>query len=366
MRSCILECATQIQEGRVFAMTEESPNLKSLLQQARELYQQGNLEASADCFQKLLAARETRSEAYYGLGLIEFSQKNYVEALDFFMTATQIDSHHANAYYYIGVIYEERKDFEQARNSYLKALSSNPNHRGAKEGMSRLDNKTANNKFLTINAETSSKSQFYELLSNDNSIASQRALALIDELEFTVKPPVFSHISIVLSGVVISLGQVFLLSFFFFAFLAIVFTFIALGQEDPFSAPPPPYLALRIVATIFPLVIAARICMSIILGVKSAKNTKYEFIKGLIKITKGAFTVRTEIVELYRIKGINVVQDWFSKITGYATLELINDKSQKVVLPGIAEARRAYYLQDRLRELTVLLRSLPWIKGFIS
>jgi hypothetical protein len=246
-------------------------------------------------------------------------------------------------------------------------------HRGAKEGMSRLDNKTANNKFLTINAETFSKSEFYELLSNDNSIASQRALALIDELEFTVKPPVFSHISIVLSGVVISLGQVFLLSFFFFffffVFLTIVFAIITLGQEDPFSAPPPPYLALRIVATIFPLVplvIAARICMSIILGVKSAKNTKYEFIKGLIKITKGAFTVKTEIVELYRIKGINVVQDWFSKITGYATLELINDKSQKVVLPGIAEARRAYYLQDRLRELTVLLRSLPWIKGFIS
>jgi membrane protein YdbS with pleckstrin-like domain len=237
-------------------------------------------------------------------------------------------------------------------------------HRGAKEGMSRLDNKTANNKFLTINAETFSKSEFYELLSNDNSIASQRALALIDELEFTVKPPVFSHISIVLSGVVS-----FFFFFFFFVFLTIVFAIITLGQEDPFSAPPPPYLALRIVATIFPLVplvIAARICMSIILGVKSAKNTKYEFIKGLIKITKGAFTVKTEIVELYRIKGINVVQDWFSKITGYATLELINDKSQKVVLPGIAEARRAYYLQDRLRELTVLLRSLPWIKGFIS
>lgn len=364
-------------------MTEESANLKSLLQKARELYQQGNLEASADCFQKLLAARETRAEAYYGLGLIEFSQKKYAEALDFFMTATQVDPHHANAYYYIGVIYEERKDLEEARSSYLKALSGNPNHRGAKEGMSRLGNKSVNNRFSPINSGTSSKSEFYELLSNDKSLAAQRALALIDELEFTVKPPMVVFFGGVLYrfalGVPLVLGQLIGCVVFlgiFLAALLIIGTIITTIMTDPWN----PNLNLGMLNSflgllpiLLPLflimlfVIATSVVSLILmLSYKSAQNTKYEFRKGLIKITKGAFAVSTETVEMYRIKGISVVQDWFSQRTGYATLVLTTDDSKQISLSGIAEIRRAYYLQDRLRELTVSLRSLPWIKGIIS
>jgi tetratricopeptide (TPR) repeat protein len=81
-------------------MNEEDAKLTLLLQQAKEFYQKGELESSAECFRKLLAAKETRSEAYYGLGLIEFNQKRYAEALDLFTVATQINSNNSNAYYY--------------------------------------------------------------------------------------------------------------------------------------------------------------------------------------------------------------------------------------------------------------------------
>lgn len=364
-------------------MAEEMANAKTLLQRAKDFYQQGNLEASADCFQKLLAARETRSEAYYGLGLIEFSKKSYPAALDFFMTATQVDSHNANAYYYIGVIYEEQKNLEESRKSYLKSLSINPNHRGAKEGVDRLGNKTTNST-LPIKANIHPRSEFYELLSNDKSLAAQRALALIDELEFTVKPPIYSHFIWILGRAIISLLAVAFLSGFLNVFLTMI---ISLAQPTPsaidlaerhrelFSRTSPPELAWRILASIIPLLLATGIYISINLGIKSAKNTKYEFSRGLIKITKGAFIINTVTIEMYRVNGIHVVQDWFSQRIGYATLVLTTDRSNSfitnnhsnsVILTGVAEVERAYYLQDRLRELTVSLRSLPWIKGIIS
>jgi tetratricopeptide (TPR) repeat protein len=130
-------------------MTEEPTKLEKLLQRAKELYQQGDFEASADCYQKLLAAKETRAEAYYGLGLIEFNQKQYAAALDYFTTATQVSPTNANAYYYMGAIHEEGEAFEEAKNCYLKALSANPNHRGAKEKIARLGSK-ASDKLLCI------------------------------------------------------------------------------------------------------------------------------------------------------------------------------------------------------------------------
>jgi membrane protein YdbS with pleckstrin-like domain len=238
-------------------------------------------------------------------------------------------------------------------------LSGNPNHRGAKEGMSRLGNKSVNNRFSPINSETSSKSEFYELLSNDKSLAAQRALALIDELEFTIKPPVSSLLGNILCGAVLAIGTVFFFSFSLFVFLTMVISIMG----NPWNADK---VAFSILVMIVPLLIAAGIYASTTLGFRSAKNTKYEFGKGLIKITKGAFAVSTETVEIYRIKGISVVQDWFSRRTGYATLVLTTDDSKQISLPGIAEARRAYHLQDRLRELTLSLRSLPWIKGIIT
>jgi tetratricopeptide (TPR) repeat protein len=339
-------------------MVEEVAKLEKLLQKAKELYQQGDLEASANCFQQLLAAKETRSEAYYGLGLIEFNQKKYAEALDFLTTATQVNSRNANAHYYIGAIHEEQGNLEEARNAYLNTLSSNPNHRGAKEGITRIGSKVADITLLSVNSMLYPRSEFYELLSNDKSLAAQKALALIDELEFAVRPTVISHLGRILYGALPVSGAVLIFSWFLFIFLCIVFSEIGDPQTATESA-------ISILARVVPLLITAGISVSIVLGYRSARNTKYEFSKGFLKITKGVVVISTKTVEMYRVREVNVTQDWFSQINGDATLVLTIDNSKQIALPGIAELRRAYYLQDRLRELIVLLRSLPWIKGII-
>jgi tetratricopeptide (TPR) repeat protein len=338
-------------------MVEEVAKLEKLLQRAKELYQQGNLETSANCFQQLLAAKETRSEAYYGLGLIEFSQKKYAEALDFLTTATQVNSRNANAHYYIGAIHEEQGNLEEARNAYLNTLSSNPNHRGAKEGITRIGSTVADITLLSVNSKLYPRSEFYELLSNDKSLAAQKALALIDELEFAVRPTVISHLGRILYGALPVSGAVLIFSWFLFIFLGLV-----LSPSDPQTAFES---AISILARVVPLLITAGISISIVLGYRSARNTKYEFSKGFLKITKGVVVISTKTVEMYRVKEVDVTQDWFSQINGDATLVLTIDNSKQIALPGIAELRRAYYLQDRLRELIVLLRSLPWIKGII-
>jgi membrane protein YdbS with pleckstrin-like domain len=120
------------------------------------------------------------------------------------------------------------------------------------------------------------------------------------------------------------------------------------------------------VVLLIPIFISIVIYVATFLTIRSIKNTKYEFGKGLIKITSGAFVIKTENIEIFRIKGVDVIQDWFSTRTKCAAIVLKLDQSKEIFLPGIPGVDRAYYLQDRIRELSISLRSLPMLKGIVS
>lgn len=334
---------------------------RDLLKKAKELYQQGKLEESFDYFQQLLLVNETRSEAYYGLGLIEYNRKRNKEALDLFTVATQIDSLNANAYYYKGIILKSEGNLESAQIAFRSAVSANPNHEAAKREFEELGNSTH-----ATSLGITTQSGFYELLSSDKSPAGKRALALVLDLNFTIKPTIDSHFGSILCNLAKKLPAILFMGVWgngaIFIGSTILYSIIV--DDFPRGLDEFQYNVMSLSIPLALFIVAAIAITSTFLGILSAKNTIYEFDKGRIKITSGAFSKKTILIEMYRITGVDILQDWFNQITGDQTLIIEAEKSN-YKLPGIARNEEAYLIQDKLREVAIALRTLPYIKGFI-
>lgn len=111
---------------------------EQILTSARAAYANGDFQASAEGFKKLVNSPIHAADACYGLGMVALAQGRRQEAEKLFAAGIRADRTHANAWYQIGRLRESQSPAE-ALTFYREALRLNPQHAGAmrKLGVSR-------------------------------------------------------------------------------------------------------------------------------------------------------------------------------------------------------------------------------------
>lgn len=92
-------------------------NLFSLLRESDEAIR---------CFDKAIAADETRTYAHTLKGHELFSNDNYEQALECFRVSLLLDPRHYNAFYGIGMVYINLGEYQKADYHFRKAVAINP------------------------------------------------------------------------------------------------------------------------------------------------------------------------------------------------------------------------------------------------
>ncbi|WP_179257774.1 tetratricopeptide repeat protein [Burkholderia sp. AU6039] len=113
-------------------------NEKELLALARKLYAEGKLKESEVVFNQLKVSNDFASEALSGLGMIRLRAGNNSAASELFEAALARKATNADAHYGLGVIAERQSTLEAALAYYQEALRLNPKHRGAADGINKL------------------------------------------------------------------------------------------------------------------------------------------------------------------------------------------------------------------------------------
>jgi hypothetical protein len=113
---------------------------KTLLEQAKTLYNEGKLAESEAAFGQLIASGRDVGEGFYGVGVVRLSMYDRDAAIASFEKALERDPRHANAFYQLGFLAEQRGELQEATKYYRKALSVNPQHRGAQTRLGRSSN----------------------------------------------------------------------------------------------------------------------------------------------------------------------------------------------------------------------------------
>lgn len=98
----------------------------------------GNHAQALKAFDACIANNYTYMEAYIEKGLVYFDEKNYPEALNVFVFASQVNNLYADAYYYQARAYEMMGRKDSATLRYRQSLSLDKNLSAARDGLKRL------------------------------------------------------------------------------------------------------------------------------------------------------------------------------------------------------------------------------------
>jgi membrane protein YdbS with pleckstrin-like domain len=182
---------------------------------------------------------------------------------------------------------------------------------------------------------------FYAALKRDTSEISRNAVGLIDHLTLTRSPKAWdTPIAMLLLVVPIS----------FISFLLMMGGWKVIGSVWFLAG-----VAVSIVLTTYVLLSRARI---------------YELREGLLRITRGILSKKTDSYELFRVIGVRVDRGLIQRMVNSGTLTLTIERpggaSKDLQLVGLAPGRELLRLQDDLRNLSQLLRQNPLVKGIIT
>jgi predicted O-linked N-acetylglucosamine transferase (SPINDLY family) len=96
--------------------------LDRLYHEAIALYDTGYLSEAEEKYQQILASENNHPDAWRELGMIYLSQERYLEALDAFQYALELDSSKAIQYYCLGLGLAATEDFPAAISAYEQAI----------------------------------------------------------------------------------------------------------------------------------------------------------------------------------------------------------------------------------------------------
>ncbi|MDZ7955615.1 tetratricopeptide repeat protein [Nostoc sp. DedQUE09] len=105
-----------------------TPERSQLLQQANNLFSQGDLTGAEENLRKLIKKFPEDAFGHFQLGNVLFRQKKPEDAISSFREAIRLRSKYALAYNAIGMVYASQSRWQEAITEYQKALEINPNY----------------------------------------------------------------------------------------------------------------------------------------------------------------------------------------------------------------------------------------------
>src|ERR1700730_9081628 len=101
------------------------------IQNARRLFEQGQLVEAEAAYRRLVNDPLQRAEAFYGLGMVSLTKKDSQAAAHWFTKSLETNPKEENALYYLADIAAGRGDKDSAIRLFAGVLTLNPRHVGA-------------------------------------------------------------------------------------------------------------------------------------------------------------------------------------------------------------------------------------------
>lgn len=306
-----------------------------------------------------------QEQAYLCLGLIDANNNNFGNAINNFQNSLKYNINYYAPYYELGRIHIKLQNTEKAIEYLNKAISLKPDLKQAQELLSTLKIPSKETHRVTTESEAQVSAEnlnfgsnsFYSLLEHDKSPNAKLALRLLKELEFDIKPTQ-EALKGTKGGVIIDPKLFVLLPILFMLSAGLFFVSAAFIKEG-LDMPIPIAIIIALLICLIPWWLGRRFYIN-----SAAKNYRYVCKNGKLHITKGVFATKTTIVELYRIKTILVKQSTTNQKTGHAGL-LCTTSDFPINMPGFGTLEFAKETAEKMRELSMTLRTLPSIKGTI-
>ena len=327
---------------------QESP--ATLLQQARAALDAGDLTGSEALFRQLLQHPGHVAAGLYGIGYIQLRSGNLSAAGESFKECLRHDPKHSDALFQLGFIAERQATLTAAREWYQQAISINPQHKGAH---ARLRTLAGTNGAPGQNSAQEHDRSFpeepmpgnvgdygvYEFLKRDNSIVSQQAIAIIDDLAIEARPKLIAYIGAYLWRVLIVLlvGLVIFRQFFVFVGPVLLLLF---------------YL----------YVLSVRIRLH----------------RGRLQIERGVLRRRLKNYDIWRVRNVDLDRRLLNRMSGDGVLVFdvtpysMGGQTRRarrgntVRVIGLARGQRLIDVHQKLLNLEFLLRGNPVVKGIIQ
>ena len=109
-------------------MTDTNPLVASLLAQARQFTQMGNLAVAAQKYRQLLAREPDFAPAHFELGLISIHLEQLEPAIESLSNAVKIDAQQANYHNILGIAYSQNRNLDAGASCFQRAIELDPNN----------------------------------------------------------------------------------------------------------------------------------------------------------------------------------------------------------------------------------------------
>lgn len=328
---------------------QESP--ATLLQKAQASLDAGDLTGSEALFRQLLQHPGHVATGLYGIGYIQLRSGNLSAAEESFKECLRHDLKHPDALFQLGFIAERQGSLAAAREWYQQAISINLQHKGAHARLRALAGTNGN--APDQNSAQEHDSNFsdelmpanvsdygvYEFLKRDNSIVSQQAIAIIDDLAIEARPKLIAYIGAYLWRVLIVLLVSPLIFRQFFVFV------------DP------------VLLLLFYLyVLSVRIRLH----------------RGRLQIERGVLRRRLKNYDIWRVRNVDLDRRLLNRMSGDGVLVFdvtpysMGGQTRRarrgntVRVIGLARGQRLIDVHQKLLNLEFLLRGNPVVKGIIQ
>ena len=342
---------------------------RELLEQAKQLQQQGKSRESAAAFRKLIELGALKAQGHYGLGLVLLELREFGAAAAQLEQCLAIDPGNANATFYLGETWAARNTPDVARSFYRRALELDPQHPGALERLGQSPSRPSKQSGTapaplpqSVPGVAPAGLGFYALIQNDPSALARQVVQLIDSLRMTVRPALTAYL-----GRIVALALVCLLP-------ALLIGLIPGGSSSNTLKRVPrrtlPQSATSAITWVQPALLAAGILLPLAYVIR-VRSTKYTLTQGTLQISRGVLSKRVQNIELYRVVDIEFAQSWLNRMTGDGSLILSVEGvggqrgATRMTLTGIARGDQLRDIFEKLRSLVLLLRTGQWGKGVI-
>lgn len=322
------------------AQTRNSTDANAAVKQAVALLKERRWTEAQVAHQKLVDWGINKAAGYYGLGVVAMMNGKTADAHRAFLNCVEHDPRNAHANFNLGIISEKDGEIDVARSWFLRAVKICPTYTDALEKLRSLASTSSEStdgrpegRRATgrANGEQAMQQQshdprgFYAILKLDaasrspSSVVSQNALALIDRLNGEFRP-----------------------------------------QSSAFRSK---RIRNIILFPLWPL-------LSWLLRAK-IRNTTYKFDQGRLQIDSCIFWRFRRTFELYRLTDMALYQTWLNRKTKDGTMLLVFH-SPGLHLPAIVQLKGLEKIEimermlNDLRQLTVILRMHPLLKGIIN
>jgi Bacterial PH domain len=228
---------------------------------------------------------------------------------------------------------------------------------------------------MTSQLEPRSELGAYEFVLSDDSPQSRATLALMQRVRRAVRPSATAYLGRALAVAAIALAIAVAAA----ALLASRSGLATVPAADPLCAGLPAAARAQCEATLprrereirvrssspvdfWPVMVLGPAAALLVLAGRVA-STRFGLNAGRLRVTRGLLLRRARVIELFRVRSVEVRQGPLNRITGDGAIVLEFDDGAPLVLLGIARPPELERLGDDLQDLVLTLRRTRTLQG---